>query len=123
MTVQAAPEHELKPDPLDKSGLTLMNVHEADEQHSQEAVVWISDGAVPTLLRKIDQFAVEDGPSGSPRNAALVANIEQIERATVENLWQEKLPLPDEDVDVWWELWIDSRLSESDAVETLRRLA
>ncbi|MFE9454016.1 S8 family peptidase [Streptomyces sp. NPDC006739] len=123
VTLQAAPEHELKLDSLDKSGLTLMNVHEADEQRPQEAVVWISDGAVPTLLRKIDQFAVENGPSGSPRNAALVANIEQIEGATVANLWQERLPLPDEDVDVWWELWIDSRLSESDAVETLRRLA
>src|SRR5690606_7312121 len=91
--VEAAPEHELKLDSLDKSGLTLMSVHEADEERPQEAVVWVPDGSVPTLLRKIDQFT-ENTSSGKPKNAALVANIEQIEQATVESLWQEQDRLP-----------------------------
>ncbi|WP_169796103.1 S8 family peptidase [Streptomyces hirsutus] len=120
--VEAAPEHELKLESLDKSGLTLMSVHEADEERPQEAVVWVPDGSVPTLLRKIDQFT-ENTRSGTPKNAALVANIEQIEQATVESLWQEQEPLPDHDAVVWWELWLDPALSEADPVETLRRLS
>lgn len=120
--VEAAPEHELKLESLDKSGLTLMSVHEADELRPQQAVVWVPDGAVPTLLRKIDQFT-DNTPSGAPKNAALVANIEQIERATVESLWQEREPLPDPNAVVWWELWLDPALGEADPVETLRRLS
>ncbi|MEU6490745.1 S8 family peptidase [Streptomyces sp. NPDC046984] len=99
-----------------------MSVHEADDERSQEAVVWVPDGSVPTLLRKIDQFT-ENTPTGSPKNAALVANIEQIEQATVESLWQEFAPLPDPDDVVWWELWLDPTLSEADPVETLRHLS
>jgi hypothetical protein len=120
--VEAAPEHELKLDSLDKSGLTLMSVHEADEERPQEAVVWVPDGSVPTLLRKIDQFTENTG-SGKPKNAALVANIEQIEQATVESLWQEQDPLPDPDAVIWWELWLDPALSKADPVETLRHLS
>ncbi|MEV5013526.1 S8 family peptidase [Streptomyces sp. NPDC053780] len=119
--IEAAAQHALKLESLDSSGLTLMSVHEADQQRPQEAVVWVPDGAVPALLRKIDQFT-EDTPSGAPKNAALVANIEQIERATVSNLWQEQHPLPNPEADVWWELWLDPTLTEADPVATLRRL-
>lgn len=120
--VEAAPEHELKLDSLDKSGLTLMSVHEAHDERPQEAVVWVPVEAVPTLLRKIDQFT-ENTRSGTPKNAALVANIEQIEQATVESLWQEPEPLPDPDDVVWWELWLNPTLSAADPVETLRNLS
>jgi hypothetical protein len=120
--VEAAAEHELKLESLDKSGLTLMSVQEADDEGPQEAVVWVPDGSVPTLLRKIDEFT-QNTQSGKPKNAALVANIEQIERATVASLWQEQDPLPDPDIPVWWELWLDPALSATDPVETLRRLS
>ncbi|WP_055713875.1 S8 family peptidase [Streptomyces torulosus] len=120
--LEAAPEHELKLDSLDKSGLTLMSVHEADGEKPQEAVVWVPDGSAPMLLRKIDQFT-ENTRSGKPKHAALVANIEQIEQATVESLWQEEDPLPDPGAAMWWELWLDPTLSEADPVETLRHLS
>ncbi|WP_427167238.1 S8 family peptidase [Streptomyces sp. C1-1] len=120
--MEAAPEHELKLESLDKSGLTLMSVQEADEERPQEAVVWVPDGSVPTLLRKIDEFT-QNTRAGKPKNAALVANIEQIEQATVESLWQEQAPLPDPDAATWWELWLDPALSEADPVETLRHLS
>ncbi|MFC8198720.1 S8 family peptidase [Streptomyces sp. NPDC057298] len=120
--VEAALEHELKLDSLDKSGLTLMSVHEANENQPQEAVVWVPDGSVPTLLRKIDQFT-QDTPSGKPKNNELIANIEHIEQATLASLWQERTPLPTSTTPVWWELWLEPALSTTDPVDTLRHLS
>lgn len=120
--VEAAPDHELKLDSLDSSGLSLMSVRPATEDQPQDAVVWVPDGAVPMLLKKIDQFT-ENTRSGRPKNNSLVANIEQIEQATIESLWQEDEPLPDPDTRAWWELWLDSLLTEADPVATLRSLA
>ncbi|MFC1442471.1 S8 family peptidase [Streptacidiphilus sp. N1-10] len=120
--VEASPNHELKLDSLDSSGLSLMSVRPATDDRPQDAVVWIPEGAVTTLLKKIDEFT-QSTPGGKPKNNALVANIEQIEQATIENLWQEDQPLPDMDTQAWWELWLDDALTSADQVATLRALA
>jgi hypothetical protein len=120
--IEAAPDYELKLDSLDSSGLSLMSVRPATETQPQDAVVWIPDGAVPVLLKKIDQFT-QNTSTGKPKNNGLVANIEQIEQATIESLWQEEEPLPEPDAQTWWELWLDPTLTDADQVGTLRQLA
>lgn len=120
--IEAAPEAELKLDSLDGSGLSLMSVRPATETYPQDAVVWIPDGAAPAFLKKIGQFT-EDTRRGKPKNNALVANIEQIEQATIQSLWQEEEPLPGLDTKAWWELWFDPTLTDADQVETLRALS
>lgn len=120
--VEAAQDHELKLESLDSSGLSLMNVHPATTAQPQDAVVWIPEGAVSTFLKKIDQFT-QDTRSGKPKNNELIANIEHIEQATIQSLWQEDEPLPAPDTRSWWELWLDPALTDADQVETLRRLA
>ena len=120
--IEAAPGHELQTASLDKSGLSLMTVRPPTETQPQDAVVWVPDGAVPALLRKIDQFTENNVRTGRPKNNALVANIEQIEQATIKSLWQEEEPLPEPETEAWWELWLDPTLTDTDQVATLRSL-
>lgn len=60
---------------------------------------------------------------GNPKQAPLVADMEQIHRALLEHLWQERQDLPPMDEERWWELWFDPRISPMDPVVTLRGLA
>ncbi|QMU75037.1 hypothetical protein GXW83_03945 [Streptacidiphilus sp. PB12-B1b] len=85
----AALGHQLNLDARDSSGLSLMSVHPETETQPQDAVVWIREGAVQKLFQKIEQ-STEDTRGGNPKNNALVANIEQIERATIRSLWLEE---------------------------------
>ncbi|MFD8912943.1 S8 family peptidase [Streptomyces sp. NPDC059575] len=120
--IEAAPAHELKLESLDNSGLSLMSVRPGTQASPQDAVVWVPDGAVGALLKKIDEFT-GNTRTGKPKNNELVANIEQIEQATIKNLWQEEEPLPGLDTEAWWELWLDRTLTEADQVASLRNLA
>ncbi|MFH9733218.1 S8 family peptidase [Streptomyces sp. NPDC017260] len=121
--IEAAADHELKLESLDSSGLSLLTVHPAADGQPQDAVVWVPDGAVPALLKKIDSFT-EDTRGGKPKNNTLVANIEQIEQATIESLWQEeKESLPASETTAWWELWLDTTVTDADQIQTLRSLA
>ncbi|MER7877167.1 S8 family peptidase [Streptomyces solisilvae] len=120
--VEAAAGHALRLEALDSSGLTLMSVHPSAGQRPEDALVWVPYEKVGDLSRRIEEFA-QNTPGGAPKQASLVANMEKVQRALFEHLWQEDDPLPPLEERRWWELWFDPQIVESDPVETLRELA
>ncbi len=120
--IEAAAGHSLALEALDSSGLILMSVRPPVEQRPEDALVWLPYGQVAAFTRRIQAFT-RDTESGRPRQAALVANMESVQRALIEHLWQEDDLLPPPDENRWWELWFDPRVAEADPVATLRELA
>ncbi|MFD7296756.1 S8 family peptidase [Streptomyces sp. NPDC059897] len=120
--IEAAPGQDLKLEALDNSGLTLMSVHPKTDERPEDALVWLPYEKVPAFSRRIQQFTQDTG-SGAAKQAALVANMETIQRALFEHLWQEDGPLPSLEERRWWELWFDPQIVESDPVTTLREVA
>ncbi|MFF7947626.1 S8 family peptidase [Streptomyces griseorubiginosus] len=120
--VEAAAGHALNLEALDGSGLTLMSVHPRSDQRPEDALVWLPYEKVADFSRRIQQFT-QNTDSGTPQQAALVANMEAVQRALFEHLWQEEDPLPGPEELRWWELWFDPRIVGSDPVVTLRELA
>ncbi|WP_406369667.1 S8 family peptidase [Streptomyces sp. NBC_00647] len=120
--IEAAAGHDLKLDALDNSGLTLMSVHPGTEQSPENAIVWLPYEKVADFSRRIQQFT-QDTPTGAPKQAALVANMEAVQRALFQHLWQEDDPLPPSAETRWWELWFDPQIVQSDPVTTLREVA
>ncbi|MFF8500756.1 S8 family peptidase [Streptomyces anulatus] len=119
--IEAARDHPLSLERLDASGLTLMSSHPQTEDSQQDALVWIPFDKVASFTQRIADFT-DDTPGGNPKQAVLVANMEQVQRALLEHLWQERQDLPPLDEERWWELWFDPRISPT-AVATLRSLA
>ncbi|MFI1585650.1 S8 family peptidase [Embleya sp. NPDC020630] len=122
MRVEAAPGHELDLKSLDGSNLTLMSVHPQTAADPEDALVWLPYGQVGNLATRIGKFT-DDTRGGNPQMAMLVSNVEQIERALVEHLWQEDSPLPPPTEERWWELWFDPRVGSADPIRTLREIA
>ncbi|MER5369838.1 S8 family peptidase [Streptomyces sp. NPDC002722] len=120
--IEAARNHPLMLERLDGAGLTLMSSHPQTEISQQDALVWIPFDKVSSFTQRITDFT-RDTASGNPKQASLVANMEHIQRALLEHLWQERQDLPPLDVERWWELWFDPRISPTDPVTTLRSLA
>ncbi|WP_158693127.1 S8 family peptidase [Streptomyces viridochromogenes] len=120
--IEAARDHPLMLERLDSAGLTLMSSHPQTEDAQQDALVWIPFDKVSSFAQRITAFT-EDTDGGNPQQATLVANMEKIHRALLENLWQERQELPSLDEERWWELWFDPRISPTDPVVTLRALA
>ncbi|WDT88976.1 hypothetical protein H0E86_23405 [Streptomyces sp. SCSIO-PteL053] len=119
--IEAARDHPLSLERLDASGLTLMSSHPQTENTPQDALVWIPFDKVASFSQRIADFT-DNTPGGNPKQALLVANMEQVQRALLEHLWQERQDLPPLDDERWWELWFDPRISPT-AVATLRSLA
>ncbi|MGW7520913.1 hypothetical protein ACWGJ2_35575 [Streptomyces sp. NPDC054796] len=120
--IEAARDHPLSLERLDGSGLTLMSSHPQTDDGPQDALVWIPFDGVTSFTQRIHAFT-EDADGGNPKQAPLVANMEQIHRALLEHLWQERQELPPMDEERWWELWFDPRISPTDPIVTLRALA
>ncbi|MFD5884526.1 S8 family peptidase [Streptomyces sp. NPDC060334] len=120
--VEAARDHPLQLERLDGSGLTLMSSHPQTADRQQDALVWIPFDKVASFTQRITAFT-QDTDDGNPQQAALVANMEQIQRALLKHLWQERHELPSLDEERWWELWFDPQISQTDPVATLRALA
>ncbi|GJF20888.1 hypothetical protein SHO565_14520 [Streptomyces sp. HO565] len=120
--IEAARDHPLSLERLDGSGLTLMSSHPQTDDGPQDALLWVPFDKVTSFTQRIHAFT-EDTDGGNPKQAPLVANMEQIHRALLEHLWQERQDLPPMDEERWWELWFDPRISPTDPVVTLRALA
>lgn len=120
--IEAAAGHLLALEALDRAGLTLMSVHPQADQSPEDALVWVPYEKVADFSRRIQEFT-QNTATGTPRQAALVANMETVHRALFGHLWQESDPLPAMEERRWWELWFDPKIVESDPVATLRELA
>ncbi|MFE3932453.1 S8 family peptidase [Streptomyces goshikiensis] len=120
--IEAARDHPLTLERLDGSGLTLLSSRPQTADAPQDALVWIPFDKVASFTQRINDFT-EDTDAGNPKQATLVANMEQIHRALLEHLWQERQDLPPLHEERWWELWFDPRITPTDPVVTLRALA
>lgn len=78
------------------------------EKILHRAAVYLNKKAIGIFLNKVQQYLTEDTRYGNPKNASLIANIEDIRAATLESFWQEKIfDFPAPGKDVWWEVWVE----------------
>jgi hypothetical protein len=120
--VEAAQGQSLALEKFDGSGLTLLSSHPKTDDAPQDVLVWVPFDRVASFAKRITAFT-QDTNRGNPQQAALVANMEQIHRALLGNLWQEKQELPPLDEERWWELWFDPKICPTGPVAVLRALA
>jgi hypothetical protein len=84
-----------------------------------EATVFLNRNAISKFLEKVQQFKIEDTIWEKPKHLSLMANIEEIQAATLKSFWQEpELPFPQENEDVWWEIWV-SRDTDAESSENI----
>lgn len=78
-----------------------------------KVVVMMKEGAISTFLKKAAQYLTEntkdkDGhDTGKPKNEALIANIQDLELATLRSFWSDEpeISFPESNEVVWWEIW------------------
>lgn len=81
-----------------------------------KAAVFLNRKAISKFLQKVEQYQTEDTAKGKPKNLSLMANIEAIRAATLQSFWQEpELPFPNQDEEVWWEIWVSRDINDADA--------
>lgn len=111
LSVSGRPGEPLISSSLNKSGLSLLNIHTGDND-VKEATIFASPKGIEKLKKKIRDFAApittkKDGTEGRPKNADLVQSIDRIVEAGLRDLWhspQEKFPSGN--ATKLWELWI-----------------
>ncbi|MCR9226769.1 MAG: S8 family peptidase [Flavobacteriaceae bacterium] len=104
ITFKSAEDNTLKIDSLDTSGARLLNV-KIDSQSAQEiATLFIPSDKKSKLISKIEKYS--DTEKTERFNKELVARIEEISKAEIENLWSSPMEyLPKEEA-IWVELWM-----------------
>lgn len=81
-----------------------------------QTAVFLNKKAISAFLKKIDQYlneftsqSIKKG-GAVPKNNAFVANIYDIQAATLKSFWQEaEDDFPPIEQEVWWEVWLDNR--------------
>lgn len=112
--------HPLKLESLDRASgwWRLLSVYVDPEDGTERAIVWIADEHRQHFLGLFNDYLDEgrDSNRGTPRNAALVANIGRIRASILRDLWQSdgEPPLGRR----WWEIWLRR---EEEAEDLLRR--
>ena len=91
------------------------------QEHEQyRACIYLNTNGISKFLRKIEAYLnpENDSQSGNPRNTKLLNNIADIQRATLSSFWQEnEINFPEEDEEVWWEVWLRREDSQNDVRE------
>lgn len=115
ITFKSAEDNTLKIDSLGTSGARLLNV-KLDSQSAQEiATLFIPSDKKRKLISKIEKYS--DTEKTERFNKELVARIEDISKAEIENLWSSPMEyLPKEEA-IWVEIWMDI---EKDDYEIIR---
>jgi hypothetical protein len=73
-----------------------------------QATLFVPDGQLKVLERKIKEFAPAD-PQKSPRNEALVSSLDSIRRSVARSFWTDpSKPFPTAAGEHWWEIWLRS---------------
>jgi len=76
------------------------------EQGLAQATLFVPEGQLGVLERKIQAFAPTD-PATAPRNKALVSSMESIRRSVARSFWTDPtVPFPDGVGEFWWEVWL-----------------
>ncbi|MBX6168224.1 MAG: S8 family peptidase [Thermobispora bispora] len=117
-------EYSLALQRLDAHGAKLLSVLPANAELPERALVWLPFAAVSKFIELFEQFATEvNRRSGSPKNAALVANISELRLAMLHELWQEDEPFPDPTKPRWWEIWLVQLAKNVHPIREFRRVA
>lgn len=107
---ESDPEFELKFESLEvlRSGIELLAVQTVGERTL--ATVFVPEGKLDILTKKVADYLEKDTPKGLPRNRDLVESVGEIQRAAIEALWtDDKTLFPEaDDQEIWWEVWLRS---------------
>jgi hypothetical protein len=90
-----------------RGDIQLLNVREADNK--MYATCFVPDGKLNSLVTKIDDYLNrETDKTREPRNKELAQSIQSIGVATFTALWTDVSPIPADNEQIWWELWLRS---------------
>ncbi len=87
----------------------ILNIKpEADENGTirHRVLVMLTEGAISDFIKKVEKYLLEETKSGNPKNELLIANIAEIQQATLRAFWTDEpeIPFPETE-NVWWEAW------------------
>lgn len=126
LEIRGKPGFPLSVEPFDavpKSGVALKNVRYEKVTHTDGsetvttiATVFVRYGKLTFLTKRIEDYESERqtiiqkgkraGQVMKLDNEPLIANIEYIGIAAIEAFWTSRHPLPNMDVQTWWEVWV-----------------
>jgi len=114
LAIRSTPGHPLKFESLDSPSLgwTLESVRHDEATDTMVATVFVKHGKLSSLAKKVRDYESrktrtdKKGKVFAADHADLVANIESIGIAAIEEFWTSRHPLPAMDVPAWWELWV-----------------
>ncbi|MDN3919366.1 S8 family peptidase [Roseateles violae] len=88
-----------------RDGVEVLSV--VDSGAGPVVAVYVPDGKLTALEKRVREYLNEDTKTGKPKNAKLVNSIDGIRRAAFEQLWTEDEPAPVQLDEVrWYQLWI-----------------
>ncbi len=102
------------------NGIQLVAVRESPETKGATlATVFVPDGKLESLEKKIRKYAEVETKSGQPWHAKLIEKISHIRLAQLRSFWTDPAELfPATDKVIWWEVWL--RTSEEEMLERFR---
>jgi hypothetical protein len=105
---ESEPDFTLKFESLEaiKSGIELLAVQQVENKNY--ATVFVPEGKLPILTKKIADYLEKDTKKGRPQNRELVESISEIQRAALNALWTDErdvFPIEDQR-GIWWEVWL-----------------
>jgi len=96
-----------------QQGIELLSVKTAGPEGEIHATVFVPAGAENFFLKRIEVYRTEDTKKGKPKNEGLVASIDHVTQAMVNEMFTDAPDrFPVEDVPVWWEVWLRQAASE-----------
>lgn len=96
-----------------QQGIELLSVKTSDPGGEVYAAVFVPSGAENFFLKRIEAYRTEDTKKGKPKNEGLIASIDNVSLATVQQMFTDAPDrFPVEDVPVWWEVWLRQYASE-----------
>lgn len=113
---------ELKFDQLndnkDKPQYQILNIrrekHPTEEKYRSNVVVMLTQGGISHFIKRVGLYLNENTKdkngilTDTPKANDLISNIESIKLATLKAFWADypENSFPEEDLDVWWEVWL-----------------
>lgn len=124
VTVKGAPKYDADFGPLQskRKGIEIINKG-TSEKGEDYAVLRIPKGDTSPVLDKIEQYEneKEDTRKGEPKHNKVLAVLEEIGGAALEEMWVgPKEMLPNNNEITWWEIWLLGGHDEPFKAETMR---
>ncbi len=93
-------------DSQNPKGIQLVAVRESPLTGVTIATVFVPEGKLKNLEKKIRKFAETDTRKGQPCHAELVQKISHLRLATLRSFWTDEASFPATDEGLWWEVWL-----------------